>query len=351
MRLGSIETALVLWMSLWVFVGCGTLVGNPKRPQDGSSATTPQVVSLPTINFALPASLVTLGSEEESETDGLGLIAARNPKFTLLHAFSDRSNRIVQGVNEVIDFLRQESVTTTGSFSGKGSQQRISGHVVESSDPIFPYEAVVCFDDEPFLRLMFDESGERLRATKEFSKGALGEKLKSEFISEIDFEKSSTGTTSIVVRTQGKFPQAKSQRLRYDGPYLFETMRYTRSRSGAFSISGVNDWSDDALPASFEGDGYIVGQVAEDGTGESIGYRKASLLLCRGGFDEDAADLFTALPVRGEAGWCFGQAIGSATPYSSSEKIQAMKRLESVGVTKKSELQQLKGLSEATCDP
>jgi hypothetical protein len=346
---------LVVHVLAYVLAGCGTLVGNPKQPQD-STQTTPKVVVVPELNFVLPSSVLELGGEEDSDSS-LRLAAQNfmrsgieNPKFTLLHGFSYRADRIVKSIEKAVKFLKSERIESTGQFSSRGSDRKISGYIAEISDEVYTHEFVLCHDDQPVMHMQFDEPGKHIRATKDFSKAPVGEALKAQFISEIVID-TKDEASQLRFRTNGAFPQSSSRLLRYDGTEFVEAMSFTKLASGDFTLSGVNDWRSSGSSDPFEGDGYIVGRIAADGSGESVGYRKASSIACRGGFDEGASDLFDAIPRRGQPGWCFAQAIGAEQEFSDVEVLEALQRLKEIGLTKKSELSTVKMNPDLSCTP
>ena len=88
--------------------GCGTMVGNPKKPADGGGGEEPEAISLPQIDFGMPESIV-----NETET-GLYLTALTESRYTVLHSSAQRVDYLVKSVNTVLAKLDTEEVKNTG---------------------------------------------------------------------------------------------------------------------------------------------------------------------------------------------------------------------------------------------
>lgn len=318
----------------FIVVGCGTLVGNPKKPGDNKPAS----IVIPEIEFELPSAVT-------AEGEGIGLVNTAANKLTIVHSWSYRTEKLLQQINKLFKRLNDDGVSGKGAFKSKGPDSGISGAISESSESDFEYQAVICYKDKPFVHARWTTDGSHILVTRDFSTSPFKNEKKSTFASEIELIVKEN-STQINIASEGERKKPKFETA--DGSMMSEYITMTHSEDN-ISISGINDWYSD-LPENgdFAGDNYVVAKLDTSGEGSYIGYRK-SILRCGSGFDEDSADLFTGKKT-GEPGFCIGRTIGAIKDFSAAELNAAIPDFEEIGVIKTEKLKRIELDDDLSCD-
>ena len=308
--------------------------GNPpSRPGEGS-AKGPKGVGA--------ANKGTPGSKKDRPAPQL--TKPTKDKQSIVKRKAQQIEKITTKLNEVLKKIN-ESVETTGTFTDKGPDGKISGIVEAGGD--LDYEAIICHDTVQFMYLQFSADGNQLYAVRDFAASPMGSKSDTtNFYSSVYFTKDTTGDylTLNAYGTPWKKPDGTT-----DGDTMAEYTAAVIDTNGNFVIQSVVDFFDGASTTTYAptaADGYMAGVVPKDNQGGafSVGYMKGKTECASITFDE-------ASPT-----WCLGKQVGSSTPYTAAELASKWTELSttySASVQSYSNLAEvsLPGLTSATACP
>lgn len=317
---------------------CGTVVGNPKKP--GSGTGTPQPAAafvLPLVDFAVPTeddAALALRADDafDQRADKSTLSDTRrrlDRSLAHIDAFSARLNKIVEKETAGDDGVLR--------FAGRGDDDALSGLIEPLAAGDFAYQAVVCHQGALLMQFKWSGDGGRIELVKDFAAQTATGEDHFELKGRISVTKAAAVT--VVMDTQGR---ADTEIADQEGFGLTERAVAARDAAGVVTIKTTGDrYQTEPEAGAFEGDYYLTGRlVPRAGTAkfdtEFVSYFKGRRVLCRQGFDEDAADLWA--PDLSGPRFCLGRPLGKGTFGSSAEFLETVAGLEVVGIVKAAEL-------------
>ncbi len=266
----------------------------------------------------------TEGSPEEARGEG-----PRGSK-SLIGRWGSRIDRISNRIERLLSKLNSQEVDETGAFTESDSERNISGKIVElSGDSTYQNEALICHNDTPFLQVKWSTDESQVETIRDYS-----DTDSNSFTTQVLYTQSDT--TTIEVISHGT-PRHKPDDITED--QMTHYMYSHKASDGTITFNGVQDWYS-TVPASFTGDGYLVGKIDTDDSGEHVAYSEFREECADTTFDEDA--------VSGSS-WCLGKAHDSDTSYTADELSEAWDRLEDVGIAKQSNLKVIAMDTTLTC--
>jgi hypothetical protein len=260
--------------------------------------------------------------------------------YTILDRWTERADHTVRNANGLMSILnREQSISADGQFFDKGPDQGIDGEVkVLADDPDYTKEAIVCYNDAPFVHLKWNDDGSKVLMTRDLSNnpgGALGTAM----MVKMNYVVDEAGVKNLFMTSFG-VPWNKPDFVTDDGDSIAEFAEVVEQVDGSVDVSAVEEWqnAEDDLPSA-ESDGYLVGRVNADASGEFVGYRKFDTYACADGFDQTD----NTAP-----GWCHGRAIGGER-YTDAERDDAWLRLQSIGILNSGYLEKVAFGEEVVC--
>ncbi len=332
------------WLSAFL-IGCGTLVGNPKKPNDGTQSSK---IQWPVIELHFAEDIT---SVEEGAT--LHLIQAGNQRFTAMHAVVKRMDRTFRDINAVVAELEAENVQEIGRFSAQGPNKDVSISVqemIEAEGQAYSYEAILCASNgdgvrSPFLHMQWSKDGSRMRLVKDHKMSPWYPQNRLDFASEITLQREGDATF-VALRN---FGQLSGNSPRIDGPGIAELTKAKWDAEGNVELAATIDrFQYPAASDVFTGDSYLVGRLGSVGGGAFVGYDK-SLNRCSLGFDETREDPFVRAQ-SGQPGFCLGRILGEAADFGADALDSALEELRDIGIVKSSELVPVAFDQHVRCD-
>jgi hypothetical protein len=346
-RSGSIVLALLLLLPFQD--GCGTIVGNPKKPPNNEGETS-EFFKLPLIEFAVPDS----ATQDDADVAGLALIDAglsspQNRSFqagdlenggqkTLLVAWSkrlDRSlkeiNRLSERINKIIDDERSEVVDRVLTFKQKGQGQLgATIQQIANADP-YAYEALLCHGATPVSHVKWSKDQKKIAITRDFGPLVDGYEDSIQLLTSLVLEK--TEVLSIELRA---FGEAGGDLPDEPGKGFVERGVITKDEASVITVKTVSDFYNQPVPETFSGSSYLTGRmIPDEATGgkpfkqEFVGYYEP-YAFCKNGFDENDPDLWS--PDFSGPRFCLGRPVGAKRFDSIKEFLSTIKNLETVGI-------------------
>ena len=315
---------------------------------------------LSTIDFAVPSSLsiTTTALSLQGETDesadttmGPSSDTPRGKKrpspkqsepvssdVDIINLRADQMSKVVERLNEVLARLQEDSVEGEGTFSGKGPDELISGQVQALADDAdYSYEAAICYDSVQFMYLKFNDDGSKIHAIRDFAAAPMGRDDSINMLSSVTFSSDAdAGTSQLELRSYGS-PWNRSSND--STSYMVEYSLGTVDADGNFWLKSVVDNFDDE-PETFAGDAYLLGTVAADASGYSIGYHGSNTDCSSTVFDEAAET----------PEFCVGKAIDSDVAYTAEEREAAWANLSTYGLATSSNLETIVMNSDLACE-
>lgn len=301
-----------------MITSCGTFVGNPKKPSDGSTPPK-QMIAFPKLELDLPSNMT-----------AADLHLTEDSSNRLLNSAAKRMDRQVRYNNNVLRRLESDAVTESGDFSGKGPDGLTSGRIEVDETATFKYRALICYNNERTLQISWNDASTKIEVVRSFAKDLLGENNGSNFMSHFTIDRTDPLKQKFRLFTNGQ-PWDKPLGVT-DGDLLAEAMSMERAESGSHSLRLVADWYATA-PADnvYQGDVYVSGVAYSTGSGEYVAYRKFSLLACPTNTLFNEANFSSP-------GWCIGQGIRGVGFYTDAEIAAAWTRVSNIGIEPKSSL-------------
>ncbi len=281
-------------------VGCGK-----KKDEESDAAS----MTIPSVAFTLPT------------PSGAALTAATD----VLTHYQQRMNNVIERLNKEIEVLNNilTKLEGTGTFKDKGPNNNVSGTIAAGEDGTYDYSATICVGGKVFSTTTWKSDGSMVVTSRDLNNAPVTDNQR-DLLASVSYSKAETEAVSM--QMYGEVYQTAPTGA--DGSYLTEYFTASKNDSGAFTISAVNDWEATKV-TTFTPDGYIVGTLNTDGSGEFVAHAKrlsSSVTACADALNE-------ASPT-----WCFGRAVGGAAPYTADEKVAAWSRLSEIGLTPKSRL-------------
>jgi hypothetical protein len=342
---GRVLAVAVLFAAAALQHGCGTIVGNPKKPPTDSGIVNPVVYQLPLIDFSVPESATT--------DDAAGLLLTQNTpaadsgQKTVLLTWArrlDRSlreiNRLSERINKIAGSERAVSSGETLTFKGKGPKSQISAKIQPlAADPAYQYEAVLCFAGKVVSHVRWAGDGSAMEVTRDFSAQVEDGDSGAGIVTRLVLQKSDTLTMDLASfgTSPGDLPDDA-------GKGFAERARVSRAGDGEIGVRVVADMFTDApAEGQFDGDYYLTGRMTPDATTGGkpfdqsfVAYYTGYKVLCKNGFDETAADLWS--PDFSGPRFCLGRPAGRKKFDSLQDFVSTVSSLESVGIISKDEL-------------
>lgn len=314
-----------------------TACSSSKSSDDDNNEETTTVVSssgtgddsssfFPTIDFSMPSSLSLTG------------LSLGETNVTILELQAQRGEKVVDDLNLVLERLNHDAVDGVGSFSGKGPEGTISGHVEELTDDAdgYDHEAVICHNDVVFMHIKWTGEGEAIEAVRDFSADPMATENTASMLSYVKFSKGDDGD-SLVLRSTGT--PWKQPPFETDGDMMTEYAAAKIGTDGDFTLQAILDRYAE-VPEAYEADEYIVGYLDAAQAGKFVAYNKSATDLCSAGFDEENTE---------NPGFCVGQEVDSDTPFAEEEVATAWGELADIGYLKLEDLHTVEIDSELTC--
>ncbi len=337
----------ILGLVLVLCTGCGTVVGNPKKPKDEPKQDA--------IVFKVPQLELTVPSEAKDDDPALALFAddvPDNSDKAPLTAWAKRVDRVLgrinnfsERVNRIIDRKEDDVQGGVLVFKNRGDDNLVSGRVQTlAQGGEFGYEAVLCYDGKLLTHMRWTEAGDKVELTRDFGVRTAENDDSWTFLSTLKLVK--TDKVSIDLDSQGTVQEGEGGE---DGSSLTESSHIEKDDAG-FRLRMVADSRKNAeLPAdgAYDGDRYLVGQVSPSGS-EFVGFYKFMKQACSLGFDEARDDLWH--PEAGSPRFCVGRPPGARKFSAVSDFYDTLSRLEAIGVQPKAALHAVKFQDGLTCE-
>jgi len=356
------------WLAL-ILCGCGTIVGNPKKPATPSApAPTAIVYELPKLNFSLPDEIkgtaTPLPLADPSTAASLALIDdVGNGDLGILIEWSRRVERIVKQIdgvtaqiNQIVVHERQTNFDEVLKFQGRGQTGKLSGRLAElAAGDGYDFEAVLCFDGKVFTDFKWTKAGDKIELTRDFSMKPDGADESFPLLSRVLM--TSNGVVSLDVTNQGSWPEP--QLPGGDGEFITERAQVLRLATSELDIKIVGDRGvAKAADGTYKGNVYLTGRLSPKATDpagkvsfdtEYAGYFSGFKAGCQNGFDDEAADLWHP-PLTGEPHFCVGRPLGGKRFTSLVEYYNTLSHLKTIGTLTKKDMTNVDLGSAASCD-
>ena len=325
----------ILFLAL-VASGCGTVVGNPKKPKDDPPASS-IAFKLPKINLELPDGLVgddaslqlTADSTTDDGDDGdRSVLKSWAKRFARM---THQVDAVSARVNNIIEKAGDRAVDGVLVFKKRGADHLTSGRLATlPTGGEYAYEAVLCHAGKVFSHLKWSANAERVELTRDFAANTDPADDNFALVTQIKMDRSAG--IAIDFASQGVFPDTDVTVV--DGPLLTEAAHVEQDANGDLKIRTVADNSEEA-PADgvYDADRYLVGQVVTGST-EFAGYYKGNVKACKAGFDENASDIWQA--VSPNPRFCIGRPPGAKKFASRAQRLETLNRLKPFGIESKS---------------
>ncbi len=332
--------------------GCGTIIGNPKKPPSNDGEN-PGFFKLPLIDFTLPDSAV----EDDSDVAGFALQddIEKGGQKTILIAWSkrfDRSlreiNRLSERINNIIENERSNIIDGVLTFKGKGEGQ--VGAVIQklSNHSDYDFEALLCHGPTPVSHIRWAGDKSKIAVTRDFAPLVDDYEESIELLTSLVLEK-----TDILTIELRAFGEVNSDLPDDSAKGFVERGIVTKDADTVITVKSVGDYYNEPLPTTFGGSSYLTGRMIPDpATGgkpysqEFVGFYK-SYSFCKNGFDENADNLWD--PTLGGPRFCVGRPAGMKKFGSFKELVKTVKSLEPVGILKSETLAPVAIETDLTC--
>jgi hypothetical protein len=332
-------------------LGCGTVVGNPRKPTDGTPKPTAIVYTLPELSFDVGDAGAEADPSALALRDDAALVEdapTAEGDRTVLRGWSRRLDKIVAQINalstRVTKIAAQEREANDDdvlTFSGKGGDGRLSGRLEPlAGDATYAYRAVLCRDEAPFMELKWSADGKRVSLVRDFSAPSAADV--ETFALRSAIEATEDDVLKLSIRTEGEWSDDAAS----TAGYLVEASEATRDASGVIELRAVSDFGT-AKPDPFDGGAYLVGRLspvagpAGEGSRRKmsqafVGYDRRFSERCGAGFDEAAADLWH--PDGDGPRFCLGRPAGAKRFGSVAGFHATLADLQPIGIQPKAAL-------------
>ncbi len=294
-------------------IGCGTIVGNPKKPQGDGKPTSAIVYEMPDLGILIPDDAV---NEASLNLVGVGDRADK----VAVTSFSRRLKRMLRQIERVKESVNaisrsqrlegdQESVL---KFNKKGRGGELGGIIKPLDDGgEFKFQAKLCHLGQLFAEVLWDEAGSKISLTRDFSHKADGGDDSMGLVSQIVVTKVGDAL-SYDLKVAGAWT-GEREGDGEEGPYITERAFAKQWNDGSTSLKLVRDITTEAPSQGhvFVGDEYVVanfkpmvGDARRKFDINYFGFSPRLSSTCLASFNEEASSLFTEYPLDG--GFCFG---------------------------------------------
>jgi hypothetical protein len=332
---------LRLFQLVVILSSCGTLVGNPKKPNPTPG---PQFVEYQLVDFTVPPTLLTDKDASLKLAGETNLTAFQLPTLQSLLALRIELN--VYALNAAIEYLKSQA-KVLGKFTNKGEGGKYSGVVSVADGVEYTYAATLCYEGKKALFVKWEKSGKRVYGYYDASVVTFGDREEPLINAQTEiFSEKNNGERTARIHGQGEYKVPSF--LKVDGPYALETAIGRNRADGVTEVRSVNDWSSERqLNADGQGDEYITGVTDAQGDSSFVAYQKL-LPACSKGFDESDSKLFEPTAAFGAAkGFCVGKVGNQGRDVQANYFKAKLPDLKAIGIVRKSELKMLAFPAEA----
>lgn len=352
--LSNLHRAYVYALTLLFAPGCGTIVGNPKKPKDPNQpAPTGLVYALPELDFDVgdvagdtdTASELMLVQDDPAEGDR-----------SLLHAWGRRFAKVVMDINglsrRVNKIVEEERAAGNDDenlvFKDKGTLHKLSGKVLPLADGgVYAYEAVICYEGKVFNHLKWSEDGGKVELTRDFAPKIADEDESYSVVSKIVATKGDSGAAKLEVLMNGQW-DAMAQDGE-DGKGVAEHGVVNRLASGELQVSSVVDrFAEKPADGAYEGDAYLVGRLVP-GTATDAGKKH---------FDAEFLGYYDVLPRcastafdEADPKFCVGRPLGKKRFTSLAQYKATVETLKGIPVQSRKSLVGVALDASLSCEP
>ncbi|NRA45325.1 MAG: hypothetical protein HRU09_10270 [Oligoflexales bacterium] len=349
------------WTLFTILVGCGTIVGNPKKPVDDSTQTQ-NTYAIPEINIEMPEEDVNTDSASllltDQEADGGFSLSQRNiPKRKiLLFSWVKRVNSVIREINRISRRVNQisngQSPNDSGQiiFANQGEQGRLSGKLETiSSDDSMSYQAVLCDNGEVFAHLMWSQDGRKVELTKDFKSQALNSTLRTDYKVRAVAEIVGDGV-DLVINSQGTWVEELVEESQ--GTSLLEYGNVNFSADKNYAIKSVTHRYQGELGTQLDGDSFLTGRLVPNAANsdkyfsEFLAYLK-SAESC-GTFSQDSNVVWNPESI-GDDGWCYGSPLGRNNFRNLATLQRTYTNLEAIGFASTDKLETVSFTEGLSC--
>lgn len=336
--------------------GCGTIVGNPKKPPPTNENVNPVVYSLPLIDFSVPESAV---SETDSESVGLNLAGTSVQKLslqkggegagqkTVLVAWAKRLertilqiNRLAARINKIVESERTVNKDDVLIFKAKGHDNQLGAKIQQlPAGNEYKFEAVLCHNSAVVSHVRWTEDGSKMEVSRNFAAQVEQEDAPVSLVSRLVVEKGAAVSIDLMTygTSSGDLPDEA-------GKGFVEHAVISRKENAEITVKSVTGlFAEEPADLQYNGAYYLTGRMTPDAkTGDKpyvqqfVAYYQGYKLLCKNGFDEDAADLWH--PAAASPGFCLGRPAGQKKFDSFQNFADTVADLEGVGIVSRKTL-------------
>ncbi|MFK7826674.1 MAG: hypothetical protein AB8G05_21210 [Oligoflexales bacterium] len=346
-----------------ILLGCGTIVGNPKKPVDDTTQTNSNF-AIPEINIDIPEEDVNTDSaslfltDSDPYMDSSLFLAPRNlpRRKILLYSWVRRVNGVIKEINRISQKVNQISATLAPNssqqivFAGQGEQGRLSGKIDPvSTEDAFAYQAVLCDEGEIFAHLKWSADASKIEFTKDFSSAALNSTLRTDYRVNAMVEQGEVGL-NLSINSQGTWVEELVEESK--GTSLLEFGDINFGVDNIYEIKTVSHRYQDQLGAEVSGDSFLTGRLVPSKVNsdkyfsEFLAYLK-SAETC-GSFSEDQSTIWNFENL-GDDGWCYGSPLGRNTFRNLDALQRTYTNLETIGFASSQNLEVVSFDAGLTC--
>ncbi len=368
-----LKITAALAVAVQLLSGCGTVVGNPKKPTnpppsqgvspddildplDPATQTAISTMKLPTISFEL--------GDLTSDDQGAAFALRDRPEQfdqnedfksddTIMNQWSlrlekiiDNMNNVTAAVNRSLESEDTEATEKKVKIKRKGVESRLSATIdkIEDKDGT-RFEAAVCLGGRLAGFLTWNADQSKIIYTRDLASKAKMADDDLPLMSQLSIEKTDQGV-KYLLKTSGSW--SSHQPANADGPLFVDSTESLRMGDGKIELKYVADYFT-AFPndQKFEGDSYLVGRIhptnqkAKSGKNKSqkefVAYFKGlSQGTCRNGFDESSPTLWQ--PKANEPRFCLGRPLASNRFKTTLAFYETLSSLKSIGVPSRQSL-------------
>lgn len=352
-KLNMLQKLMLLILVLPLQDGCGTIVGNPKKPKTTPETVSPVIFSLPSIDFSVPESAVS----DDTDAAGFNLAGDRNlllqngvegaGQKTVLISWARRLDRTIQQINRLSNRINKivESDKTVNNdgvliFAAKGHDGQLGAKIqpLPAGDE-YHFEAVLCHNNAVVSHLRWSEGGSKMEVTRNFATRVEQEDVADALVSRLIIDKGAAVSIDLMTygTASGDLPEG-------EGKGFVEHAVVQKKENAEITVKAVMDiFAEEPSDLQFNGAYYLTGRMTPDQkTGgkpfaqQFVAYYQGYRLLCKNGFDEDAADLWQ--PAVSSPRFCLGRPSGKPKFESFPHFVETVSALEDVGIVSKSTL-------------
>lgn len=268
-----------------VILGCGTRVGNPKKPEPA------QIVKLPTIEVDIPST----GMDGEL-TESLIVTKQNQDDAAKVESIVPRGRMSVAAFNTLVQKINTNELRLNEVQTIMVEEKMVTALVSIASKAGYHHDAFVCVDNVPFLALSWSEDLSTVDAVRNVDLipysdvRALNASQGTSVMQELQWRKHAPAQIAL---WQTRIPTGIPEPI--EKPKRIVDAYKLRIKEGIAEFSGVSAWLyTDDHPADLTADLRITGQIRPDQKHFYLGHIKKANNACPSEFDENDPE------------WCVG---------------------------------------------